>query len=213
MTLDLRGGCPDCRRWSIAGVAASRPSLRPAVRPCPRPHTIRGAPRRPVCQLQGIARPHRRLLQPVRVATSEDAEQEEEEDWSDDFALMQSVAQGLQIDPERPSYHVLAAEGGWLNVSAALTTPPHVLLHSVMRDLQVFSSAQRLNACACAVRWQQDVPRGDTAPLNACHTWLINCCRPTRGLLSALLLLRPETFAHVLQDPNGPIYHNGMYHL
>lgn len=185
MTLNLRGGRPDCRRWSIAGVAASHPPLRPAVRPCPRPHTIRGVPRRPVPQLQGIARPRRRPLQPLRVATSEDAEQEEEEDWSDDFALMQSVAQGLQIDPERPSYHVLAAEGGWLNVSAALTTPPHVLLHSIMRNLQVLSTAQRLNACACTARWQQDVPRTDLTPLNACHTWLINCCRSTQGLLSA----------------------------
>lgn len=120
-------GCRNCR-WSVpqsplASPSRARQCLRPARQP---PRTLRASPVQPLGRLQTTARQRWRLVQPA-AATSEDAEEQASEELDEDFALMQSVAQGLQIDPERPTYHVLAAEGGWINVSAALTTPPHVL--------------------------------------------------------------------------------------
>lgn len=117
MTLDLRTCSGDCCHSSIPRVLASRPVLRR----CQQPQILRRPPVQPFDWSHTTARPRRPLLR-LAAATSE-AEAEAPEDFEADFALMQSAAQGLQIDPERPKYHVLASEGGWLNVSGKLGHP------------------------------------------------------------------------------------------
>lgn len=157
MSLSLRHTCPSRCPESQRLVRSTRATASTAARRQAAP--ARCPARQPLQSLgESLSRPARARRRPVRPAAAAPGNAEEEaseEDWGDfdeDFALMQSLAQGLQIDPERPTYHVLAAEGGWLNVSGpAKHLDPEVWLLCWLRlvtGISVYSDVAS-SACIC----------------------------------------------------------------